>query len=145
MFKPILIISAILLTIYAIRCQKNKNAVFETETETQIAETISVQEAKTLIENNADNDKFIILDVRSPGEFASGYIKNAVNVDINAPDFKTQMENYDREGIYLVYCRSGNRSRTALNIMIEMDFQTLYNMSGGIIAWQNAGYPVVTE
>ena len=82
-----------------------------------------------------------ILDVRTPEEFAAGYIPGAINVDLNGPDFKGEVGKLPKDGEYAVYCRSGNRSRSAADILARAGFTQLYDL-GGIMQWQMAGLPV---
>jgi len=107
-------------------------------------EDISVEECYTLIRENKDNPDFIILDVRTPSEYASGYIKNAVNLDYYENDFEETLDTYDKNKTYLIYCRTANRSGAVMKIMQRLEFAEVYNMQGGINAWISAGYPVVT-
>jgi len=112
-----------------------------TETPTQIIEDISPQEAFTLIQENQNNPDFVILDVRTPEEFADGYIENAINIDFRSETFRNKLNQLDKNETYLVYCRSGGRSANAVKIMVELNFREVYNMSGGIIAWKAEGLP----
>ena len=111
------------------------------ETPTQIIEDITSQEALTLIQNNQDNPDFIIIDVRTSEEFAEEYIENAVNTDFYSETFRDELNQLDKNKSYLIYCRSGSRSGSALDIMAELNFREVYNISGGIIAWKAAGLP----
>lgn len=77
----------------------------------------------------------VILDVRTPGEYASGHIPNAVNIDMMDPKFQQKLESLDRGKPMLVYCRSGNRSYHAGNAMLKMGFEHVYNLARGIIGW----------
>ena len=90
------------------------------------------------------SDDVTILDVRTPQEFAEGHIAGAVNIDVSSPDFAQQVSELDPEGTYAVYCRSGNRSDAALHQMAELGFTSAHHLAGGIGAWQQAGYPVVS-
>jgi len=108
---------------------------------TQIIENITPQEAFTLIQNNQDNPDFVIIDVRTPGEFAEGHIENASNLDFYSETFRDELNNLDKNKPYLIYCRSGRRSGNALNIMEEFNFREVYNISGGIIEWKAKGFP----
>ncbi|NUO00954.1 MAG: rhodanese-like domain-containing protein [Saprospiraceae bacterium] len=74
----------------------------------------------------------VLLDVRTPAEFASGKVKGAVNIDIYNPDFSASIDKLDKNKTYFVYCRSGARSGQACNLMAERGFENLYNLSGGI-------------
>lgn len=81
-------------------------------------------------------DSAIIIDVRTPGEIASGYITGAtVFADINGNDFETQMGKLDKNKTYIVYCRSGARSSSASDYMVKNGFTKVYNLSGGISNW----------
>ncbi len=113
----------------------------EIETLAQIIENITPQEAFTLIQDNQNNPNFVIIDVRTPEEVADGYIENAVNIDFYSETFRDEINRLDKDKTYLIYCRSGNRSVKALNIMEELNFQEVYNMSGGIIKWKAEGLP----
>ncbi|WP_373523354.1 rhodanese-like domain-containing protein [Aquiflexum sp.] len=77
----------------------------------------------------------VILDVRSAGEFQSGKLKGARNIDIMSSNFKAQIQNLPKDKKYYIYCRSGNRSGQACEIMSDMGFEHPYNMAGGIMSW----------
>ena len=115
----------------------------ETETPAQIIEDITAEEADELIRENEGNPDFMIIDVRTPAEYAGGHIADSILIDFNADDFENKIGQLDREGKYLVYCRSGNRSSRALSVMQDLGFKEVYNMLGGIGAWTAAGFPTV--
>ena len=77
----------------------------------------------------------VILDVRTPEEEVEGFIEGAKNINIMGPSFADEIKGLDREKMYLVYCRSGNRSGTACGFMSSNGFENLYNLEGGIQAW----------
>lgn len=77
-----------------------------------------------------------IIDVRTPGEYQSGHIKNAQNINVQSGDFKEKMENFDREKPIYIYCRSGSRSANAGRILEEMGFKEIYDLKGGILSWK---------
>ena len=106
---------------------------------TQIIENITPKEAYTLILTNKDNPDFVILDVRTPGEFANGHIKNALNLDYYSETFKDDLNSLDKNKTYLIYCRSGRRSGKVLDMMKELNFSGVYNMLGGITQWKTEG------
>lgn len=85
-----------------------------------------------------------IVDVRTPAEFAEGHLPGAVNIDIASPDFSAQVSALDPSAPYAVYCRSGNRSASALSEMAAVGMTGAYHLGGGIGAWQSAGGEVVT-
>ena len=79
----------------------------------------------------------VILDVRTEEEFESGYIKGALNMDIRGgPDFLDSIESLDKSKSYFLYCRSGARSGQACQLMSQMGFSALYNLDGGVLAWE---------
>jgi phage shock protein E len=84
----------------------------------------------------------IVLDVRTPAEFATGHLPQARNIDIEAPDFATRVAALDKTATYAIYCRSGNRSGAAMEQMAGADFTHVYDLAGGIGAWQNMGGPM---
>jgi rhodanese-related sulfurtransferase len=85
-----------------------------------------------------------VLDVRTPEEFAAGHLEGAVNINLESPEFGTQVAELDPAGTYAVYCRSGNRSAVAVGIMAEQGITGTYDLDGGIVDWEAAGLPVVT-
>jgi len=111
------------------------------EAPTQIIENITPQEAFTLIQDNKNNPDFVIIDVRTPGEFAEGHIENAINIDFHSETFTDKLDNLDKNKTYLIYCRSGGRSGNALDIMAELNFREGYNMLDGITGWKTEGLP----
>ncbi len=84
----------------------------------------------------------VVLDVRTPQEFAAGHVKNAVNIDVEAPDFAARVGQLNRQRAYAVYCRSGNRSRVAMQIMRQQGMANVGHLSQGFSAWTAAGQPV---
>ena len=113
-----------------------------TET-TQIIEDITPQAAYTLIQENRENPEFVIIDVRTPEEFSEGHIENAINIDFYSETFQDELDILDKNKTYLIYCRSGSRSGSALDIMEALNFREVYNITGGIIQWKAEGFPVV--
>ncbi len=85
----------------------------------------------------------IVLDVRTPAEYAEGHLPNAQNIDIEGSDFATRIGALDKSATYAVYCRSGKRSAAALEQMAAADFKHAYDLTGGIGAWQSINGPVV--
>ena len=95
-------------------------------------ENINSQKFNEIMESNKDA---IILDVRTSGEYRQGAIPGAKNIDIMSPAFQQQISALDKEKTYLVYCRSGNRSGQACQIMSGAGFTSLYNLSGGVMSY----------
>ena len=87
----------------------------------------------------------VTLDVRTPGEFMTGHIEGAQNIDFESGSFKSDIESLDKNGTYAVYCRSGNRSGQAVAIMHEAGFHNVYNLEGGVIDWAAQGLELVNN
>jgi rhodanese-related sulfurtransferase len=83
------------------------------------------------------NPDTVILDVRTGGEVSEGKIPGAININVmNFLSFGSEIDKLDRDKTYLVYCRSGNRSGNACQMMQKKGFTKLYNLSGGVGAWR---------
>ena len=104
---------------------------------------VTPREAFELVQLNKANPAFVILDVRTPAEFVAGHLERALNIDVSTPDFESAAGKLNRSATYLVYCRTGNRSLTALAGMKRLGFRFIYHLEAGITAWEAAGYPVV--
>ena len=87
----------------------------------------------------------IVLDVRTAQETATGMIPGAIGIDFFAPDFGQQLTKLDKTKPVFVYCAVGGRSARAMQQMQQVGFKTVYNLTGGMGAWQKAGYPVVNR
>ena len=105
-------------------------------TSAQIIEEISAAQANTMIQANAGKTDFVILDVRTPAEFTAGHLSGAIMIDFNASNFKDEVDKLDKNKQYLVYCRTSNRSGQAVAIMKGLGFKEVYDMDGGIVAWE---------
>ena len=87
--------------------------------------------------------KSVLIDVRTPAEFAAGHIAGATNIDVEAGDFATKIGSLDKGAAYALYCRSGNRSGVAMQAMLSSGFTQVFHLGGGIGAWQSAGQALV--
>jgi phage shock protein E len=102
---------------------------------------VSATEGAALQANSPDD--LVILDVRTPEEFAEGHLDGAVMIDFYEADFADRLGELDPEVPYLLYCRSGNRSGQTTAIMGDLGFTDVADVDGGIVAWSGAGLPVV--
>lgn len=93
---------------------------------------ISMDEAKTLMEKE---EGYILLDVRTKGEYESGYIPGAINIPLSNIDEKIISFLPDKSQMILVYCRSGNRSREASDKLSKLGYSNVLEI-GGINAWK---------
>jgi len=119
----LLIVSIVLLS-----CNEQKAKPFESIAPKEFADKIKTTENPQ------------ILDVRTPDEFASEHIDNAVNVNWNADDFVTKVESYDKSKPVFVYCLSGGRSKKAAAKLQELGFTTIYELDGGFLNWSEEGF-----
>lgn len=87
----------------------------------------------------------VLLDVRTPAEFAAGHLAGASDIDVESADFAQQIAGLDKSKIYAVYCRAGNRSKVAMAALQQSGFTQVFDLAGGITAWQSAGGEVVTR
>lgn len=91
--------------------------------------------------NNSDFKKgmeaenSILIDVRTPEEFHSGHLKDAINIDIMGFEFTDKVRELDKSKDYYIYCRSGGRSASACGAMASWGFKELNNLSDGILGW----------
>jgi rhodanese-related sulfurtransferase len=101
--------------------------------------------------NNLTPDEFeeklkdkncVVLDVRTPEEFSSGYIRGAKNINFLSANFRNEILKLDKNKTYLVYCASGGRSAAACKIMTDLGFKEVYNLKGGIYGWKKVGKDV---
>ncbi len=100
---------------------------------------VDVAEARDLI---GEKGELVILDVRTVSEYESGHLEGAINIPVEALNGRLSELNKNDE--LLVYCRTGNRSTTAVGILNENGYDRIYHMDGGIVAWENAGFPTVS-
>lgn len=99
------------------------------------------EECRVFLEG-VDPDTCMILDVRTPDEYASCHIRGSVNENFFSPDFRNNISKRDRGKRYLVYCTQGTRGSRTMNLMRDLGFSDVTNIRGGISAWQDAGLPV---
>jgi len=107
-----------------------------------IQKNISVEEADQLISDSAATGNLVILDVRTPKEFAKNHLKGAINFDLWSNNFVDSIATLNIKRTYLLYCTSGVRSGKAMKKMGRLGFEKLLNLKGGIVAWRAAKLPL---
>ncbi len=85
----------------------------------------------------------IVLDVRTPQEYAKGHLPNATTINFFDTDFKEKVNKLDKTKPVYVYCAVGGRSAKATKILQESGFKKVYNLLGGFNGWSAAGLPSV--
>jgi len=88
------------------------------------------------------NPEVLVIDIRTPEEFASVRIPKARNIDFFDRRFQDEVAKINREQPILLHCASGNRSSKSLPIFTKLGFKKIYHLDGGINAWQKASNPV---
>jgi phage shock protein E len=83
----------------------------------------------------------VVLDVRTPKEYEAGHLKNAVLINFNDKAFDEKVKDLDPKKTYLVYCAVGGRSAKACTKLDALKIPKVYNLTGGIKAWEKAGKP----
>lgn len=83
-----------------------------------------------------------LIDVRTPKEYKSGYIKGAVNMHLYDNDFEQRIDTLDKNKPVYVYCKVGGRSAEAVTIMKNKGFRHIIELDGGMDAWNEAKLPI---
>jgi phage shock protein E len=105
------------------------------------AASVSTIGATELVEVVADPD-VVVLDVRTPQEYAQGHVPGALNIDVSSPSFADEIATLPKDVTYVVYCRSGNRSADAAARMADAGFTDLYDVDAGLATLASAGVPL---
>ena len=96
----------------------------------------------TLMINREDA---IVVDVREPHEYAAGHVPNARHIPMGQVDKRLGELDRFKDKPVIVVCQSGNRSSSTCNALTKRGFEKVYNLSGGISAWEQAGMPVTKK
>lgn len=87
----------------------------------------------------------VVVDVRTPEEFAAGHLEGAVNVNLQSGEFDSEIQQFDVDGSYVVYCQTGNRSAQAVDVMESAGFENVSDAGGVAEAAESTGLAIVTE
>jgi rhodanese-related sulfurtransferase len=132
MIKPSLFASfllAILVLTALSGCSASQNPTVPLE--------ISPNQVKLELQKGA-----MILDVRETSEYATGHIAGAVLIPLG--ELSSRLQELPKERLIIVQCRSGSRSAQGRDLLVKNGFVNVTSLSGGILAWQAAGYPIET-
>jgi len=95
--------------------------------------------------NLINHEGAVVIDVRENNEYHNGHILNSIHIpQANLANRITELEKYKSKPI-IVGCRSGHRSGHACALLKKQGFETVYNLSGGVMAWQNANLPLTRK
>lgn len=107
-----------------------------------IAEDVKHVKSKEAAELIAKGD-IVVLDVRSPDEFAEGHIDGAQNINLlDEATFKAKADRLDKSKTYLVHCEAGGRSTRSLETLKALGFEHLIHLDDGFGGWKKSGLPV---
>jgi len=98
----------------------------------QPVKSISTDEVRTIVKDKSAAE-YCLLDVRQPGEYAEGHLPGAKLIPLG--ELQSSLDNLDSAKPVIVYCRSGNRSRSAVGMLNGAGRQDVFNMDGGILAY----------
>lgn len=126
-----------LLWISFVSCGQKKN---EKSTDQESVSKISLISPAEL---NKVNKDILLVDVRTPQEYASGHVENSINIDFKANNFKDLIGQLDKNQEVYVYCKVGGRSGNAAKMMEDMGFKKIYDLEGGILQWEKDGFKMV--
>lgn len=105
---------------------------------------LSAIKCDSLIKVNSSNPNFVILDVRTPGEWNNYHIMGSINRSTELSDFTAQLDALPKHKIFLMHCQSGGRSAGAFAKMKQLEFAEVYEMIGGLNSWNSSGLPTTT-
>ncbi len=110
----------------------------------QVTEKDSIQVISIAqFEKMSSKKKNMVIDVRTPEEVAEGHLPGALTFNFLGGNFGEEIQKLNKKKTYLLYCRSGNRTRKAADLMQKSGFKHVYMLEGGITAWKEAGKPMV--
>ena|SRR5690554_2902425 len=123
-------------------CEKNtvsSENSFSQKEETVVIRSVDSREAKELLEQEKD---IVLLDVRTPDEFELGHLAGAKNMDFHASDFGQQLQDLNPDEKYMLYCAVGGRSGKTMQMMENLGFKQVYNVTEGFTELSSNGIPV---
>jgi rhodanese-related sulfurtransferase len=115
------------------------------KTKVQLSKDIFPAETWDLITNYKEGDNLVIIDVSTPHEYEDLHLEGAININILSRFFKTRLDVMNKSRTYVVYCKVGGRSKIAQKLMQQLGFQTVYNVVGGTLLWEEEGLPFASE
>jgi rhodanese-related sulfurtransferase len=137
--KKILLL--ILASVFAFISCETKNEGSDTSQQSAAASVVNLDPTQF----RTKSKDAIILDVRTPAEVTAGRIAGAVVIDFYGEDFLADASELPKDRDILIYCAVGARSAEAGKLLTSQGFTKVYNLSGGINAWSDAGLPLVQD
>ncbi len=137
--KVVVVQAAALLLVVTLLggCQVSNNIATKATIDLEnLPDTVDVKTTRAL----QDHPNVVLIDVREPFEYSAGYISGAKLIPLG--QVPARVDEIPRDKTVIVTCRSGNRSGQAANYLRQQGFTNVHNMAGGVIAWQQAGFPL---
>lgn len=138
--KKLFLAKGLLILLFGLFACDQKGQSQSTTDKTEVQEVkviylkVAPEEFKAKME--AEKDEFLLVDVRTKGEFDSGAIANADNYDILNGDFAKKVDQWNKATPIYVYCAKGGRSSQAAQILEEKGFERIIELKGGYSAWK---------
>lgn len=136
-FPILLLIGLVIVT----ACKGNTKEQNTTSTVSVIREVLTAENFEKLLTTKSD---YILLDVRTPEEFVEKHLTGATNIDFNNSSFEQSVNALDKNKPVFLYCLSGGRSSSAMDVLEKVGFKEIYNLEGGIMAWTAANKALET-
>lgn len=109
----------------------------------QKSSVVNIEQGLEIIEKEK---KLQLVDVRTPGEYNEGHLKNSINIDIyDFENFEIEVNKLSKDQPVLIYCKSGSRSKEATAQLISLGFEEVYDLQGGIMKWISSGLETVKD
>lgn len=139
--KPMLFMSgALLLLVIAFSL-----IIIQLRGSEQIIENMDLDRAFALMETKGNGDSFVLLDIRTPGEFEADHIRGATNLDFYSESFRDDLDELKKDRTYLVYCQRGERTQETLALFRELGFRRVYILFEGFKEWTAYGFPTANR
>ena len=106
---------------------------------------VTVISAKRAAAQLKKDPETVVVDLRTPKEFAKGHIKGAINLDLKGKSFAAKLGELDRQKTYVMHCRSGSRSSVSVPIWNRLGFQKVLHLTTGTVGWVKAGEELVKK
>lgn len=105
-----------------------------------VATTEEIQKVTASLNNvnqiDFTNDTNVLIDVRTPEEYAEGHVKGAINLNVSEEDFAKKVSELDSTKNYYIYCRSGVRAKSAEAIMLENNLKKIHTFQDGMMTYE---------
>lgn len=130
-FKGLILMLAIILSLFGLSCCNDENVSEDTTTANKTYEQITPEEAKKIMDTETG---YVIIDARTKSEFEEGHIEGAILIPEYEITERAETEISDKDTLILVYCRSGRRSKIAADALVNLGYTNVKEF-GGIIDW----------